>query len=138
MKAEVIGSEELAKPPGLNNERKKSQRPQTKRGKIVQTILEITNRSSSVSSILNAVEENIEDQMQLKHIEERNNTQETPLNVAEKKSGDNKILSNSDVTEEVFEKCSKVVKEIEEKQTKIILLLIITATLELKLEKAYK
>ncbi len=55
--------------------------------------------------------------MQLKHIEEQNNTQETPLNVAEKKSGDNKILSNSDVTEEVFEKYSKVVKEIEEKQT---------------------
>ncbi|WP_265023652.1 hypothetical protein [Wolbachia endosymbiont (group A) of Epistrophe grossularia] len=88
-----------------------------KKAAIVQTILDITNRSSSVSSIPNAVEENIEDQMQLKHIEEQNNTQETPLNVAEKKSGDNKILSNSDVTEEVFEKCSKVVKEIEEKQT---------------------
>ncbi|WP_374698495.1 hypothetical protein [Wolbachia endosymbiont (group B) of Limnophora tigrina] len=79
--------------------------------------MDITNRSSSVSSIPNAVEENIEDQMQLKHIEEQNNTQETPLNVAEKKSGDNKILSNSDVTEEVFEKYSKVVEEIEEKQT---------------------
>ncbi|WP_353271944.1 hypothetical protein [Wolbachia endosymbiont (group A) of Nomada goodeniana] len=88
-----------------------------KKAAIVQTILDITNRSSSVSSIPNAVEENIEDQMQLKHIEEQNNTQETPLNVAEKKSGDNKILSNSDVTEEVFEKYSKVVKEIEEKQT---------------------
>lgn len=79
--------------------------------------MDITNRSSSVSSIPNAVEENIEDQMQLKHIEEQNNTQETLLNVAEKKSGDNKILSNSDVTEEVFEKYSKVVKEIEAKQT---------------------
>ncbi|MBA8756538.1 hypothetical protein HCR15_05805 [Wolbachia pipientis] len=88
-----------------------------KKAAIIQTILDITNRSSSVSSIPNAVEENIEDQMQLKHIEEQNNTQETPLNVAEKKSGDNKILSNSDVTEEVFEKYSKVVKEIEEKQT---------------------
>ncbi|WP_338481840.1 hypothetical protein [Wolbachia endosymbiont (group A) of Nomada hirtipes] len=88
-----------------------------KKAAIVQTILDITNRSSSVSSIPNAVEENIEDQMQLKHIEEQNNTQETPLNVAEKKSGDNKILSNSSVTEEVFEKYSKVVKEIEEKQT---------------------
>ncbi|WP_341812083.1 hypothetical protein [Wolbachia endosymbiont (group A) of Conops quadrifasciatus] len=88
-----------------------------KKAAIVQTILDITNRSSSVSSIPNAVEENIEDQMQLKHIEEQNNTQETPLNVAEKKSGDNKILSNSDVTEEVFEKYSKVVEEIEEKQT---------------------
>ncbi|WP_338482659.1 MULTISPECIES: hypothetical protein [unclassified Wolbachia] len=88
-----------------------------KKAAIVQTIWDITNRSSSVSSIPNAVEENIEDQMQLKHIEEQNNTQETPLNVAEKKSGDNKILSNSDVTEEVFEKYSKVVKEIEEKQT---------------------
>ncbi|MDX5496258.1 MULTISPECIES: hypothetical protein [unclassified Wolbachia] len=88
-----------------------------KKAAIVKTILDITNRSSSVSSIPNAVEENIEDQMQLKHIEEQNNTQETPLNVAEKKSGDNKILSNSEVAEEVFEKYSKVVKEIEEKQT---------------------
>ncbi|WP_341820911.1 hypothetical protein [Wolbachia endosymbiont (group A) of Myopa testacea] len=79
--------------------------------------LDVVSKSSSVSSIPNAVEENIEDQMQLKHIEEQNNTQETPLNVAEKKSGDNKILSNSDVTEEVFEKYSKVVEEIDEKQT---------------------
>ncbi|MDR0773544.1 MAG: hypothetical protein LBE46_04510 [Wolbachia pipientis] len=79
--------------------------------------LDVVSKSSSVSSIPNAVEENIEEQMQLKHIEEQNNTQETPLNVAEKKSGDNKILSNSDVTEEVFKKYSKVVEEIEEKQT---------------------
>ncbi|WP_264329821.1 MULTISPECIES: hypothetical protein [unclassified Wolbachia] len=117
LKDEVIKSEELAVPTVFNNEREQSQRPQTIRGKIVKTILDITNRSSSVSSIPNAVEENIEDQMQLKHIEEQNNTQETPLNVAEKKSGDNKILSNSDVAEEVFEKYSKVVKEIEEKKT---------------------
>ncbi len=117
LKDEVIKSEELAVPKVFNNEREQSQRPQTIRGKIVKTILDITNRSSSVSSIPNAVEENIEDQMQLKHIEEQNNTQETPLNVAEKKNGDNKILSNSDVAEEVFEKYSKVVKEIEEKKT---------------------
>lgn len=85
LKDEVIKSEELAVPTVFNNEREQSQRPQTIRGKIVKTILDITNRSSSVSSIPNAVEENIEDQMQLKHIEEQNNTQETPLNVAEKK-----------------------------------------------------
>ncbi|WP_265043502.1 hypothetical protein [Wolbachia endosymbiont (group A) of Scambus nigricans] len=104
--------------PALTAEITESKKLDSKKNSaIVQTILDITNRSSSVSSIPNAVEENIEDQMQLKHIEEQNNTQETPLNVAEKKSGDNKILSNSSVTEEVFEKYSKVVKEIEEKQT---------------------
>lgn len=116
LKDEVIKSEALAVSTVFGNGIEQSQRPQTKRGKIVKTILDITNRSSSVSSIPSAVKENIEDQMQLGHIEEQNNTQETPLNVAEKKSGDNKILSNSDVTEEVFEKYSKVVEE-EEKQT---------------------
>lgn len=85
LKDEVIKSEALAVSTVFGNGIEQSQRPQTKRGKIVKTILDIANRSSSVSSIPNAVEENIEDQMQLGHIEEQNNTQETPLNVAEKK-----------------------------------------------------
>ncbi|WP_425385957.1 hypothetical protein [Wolbachia endosymbiont (group A) of Barypeithes pellucidus] len=79
---------------------------------IVQTILEITNRSSNVSSIPSAVKENIEDQMQLGHIEEQNNTQETPLNVAEKKSGDNKILGQLDIPKEVSRKYSKVMEQL--------------------------
>ncbi len=112
LKDEVIKSEELAVPTVFNNEREQSQRPQTIRGKIVKTILDITNRSSSVSSIPNAVEENIEDQMQLKHIEEQNNTQETPLNVAEKKSGDNKILGQLDIPKGVSRKYSKVMEQL--------------------------
>ncbi|NEV49755.1 hypothetical protein EUZ93_04730 [Wolbachia pipientis] len=105
------------KPSVSNNEIEQLQKSPTRRAQILQIISGIIKRSSSVSSIPSAVEENIEDQMQLKHIEEQNNTQEIPLNVAEKKSGDKKILSNSDVTEEVLKKYSKVVEEIEEKQT---------------------
>lgn len=112
LKDEVIKSEALAVSTVFGNGIEQSQRPQTKRGKIVKTILDITNRSSSVSSIPNAVEENIEDQMQLGHIEEQNNTQETPLNVAEKKSGDTKILGQLDIPKEVSRKYSKVMEQL--------------------------
>ncbi|WP_341818501.1 hypothetical protein [Wolbachia endosymbiont (group B) of Ennomos erosarius] len=112
LKDEVIKSEALAVSIVFGNGIEQSQRPQTKRGKIVKTILDITNRSSSVSSIPNVVEENIEDQMQLGHIEEQNNTQETPLNVAEKKSGDTKILGQLDIPKEVSRKYSKVMEQL--------------------------
>ncbi|WP_353288360.1 hypothetical protein [Wolbachia endosymbiont (group A) of Tromatobia lineatoria] len=95
-----------------NNEREQLQRSPTRRGKILEIISGITKRSSSVSSIPNAVEENIEDQMQLGHIEEQNNTQETPLNVAEKKSGDTKILGQLDIPKEVSRKYSKVMEQL--------------------------
>lgn len=104
----------------ITNSKKLTTAKRTEIEKIIMELitLDVVSKSSSVSSIPSAVKENIEDQMQLGHIEEQNNTQETPLNIAEKKSGDNKILSNLGITEEILEKDSKVVEEIKEhKQT---------------------
>ncbi|QMV46404.1 hypothetical protein HC358_05200 [Wolbachia pipientis] len=47
LKDEVIKSEELALPTVFNNEIEQLQRPRTIRGKIVKTILDITNRNSN-------------------------------------------------------------------------------------------
>lgn len=104
----------------ITNSKKLTTAKRTEIEKIIMELitLDVVSKSSSVSSIPSAVKENIEDQMQLGHIEEQNNIQETPLNIAEKKSGDNKILSNLGITEEILEKDSKVVEEIKEhKQT---------------------
>ncbi|MBV2146257.1 MAG: hypothetical protein KTM48_06260, partial [Wolbachia endosymbiont of Pissodes strobi] len=100
----------------ITNSKKLTTAKRTEIEKIIMELitLDVVSKSSNVSSIPSAVKENIEDQMQLGHIEEQNNTQETPLNIAEKKSGDNKILSNLGITEEILEKDSKVVEEIKE------------------------